>query len=48
MPDVHSAGSVVTNPFLKHLFGVCACRRSDLSASDGLSGPNRPAVGVEL
>lgn len=27
---------------------MCVCRRPDLAAADGLSGPDRSAVGVEL
>lgn len=28
--------------------GLLVCRRSDLSAADGVPRPNRPSVGVEL
>lgn len=34
---------VFYKPFILYL-----CRWADLSASDGFSGPNHPAVGVEL
>lgn len=34
--------------FLKTPVWILLCRRSDLSASDGLSWPKHPAVGVEL